>query len=117
MSLQISQFDLLSQAIEFTQQNHRVISQNIANVNTPNYQTRELNFQQFLERVESTRTGQNGSVRYEVGVAEGLVERADGNNVDLDTELASIKRNDLIFQTLAQLMGTKLDVMKAAIRG
>lgn len=117
MSVQISQLQLLTQAIEFTQQNHRVISQNLANVNTPNYQTRQLSFEEFLKTIERPKTAQNQPVRFEVGLAEGLAVRADGNNVDLDSELANIKRNDLIFQTLTQLMGSKMDMMKSAIRG
>lgn len=117
MSVQISQLHLLTQAIEFAQQNHRVISQNLANVNTPNYQTRQLSFEQFLHNVERAKPALNKPVRYEVGMTEGLAERADGNNVDLDSELANIKRNDLIFQTLTQLMGSKMDMLKLAIRG
>lgn len=116
MTISFSQFDLLSNAIEFARQNHRVVSQNLANVNTPNYMARELSFEKFLSATEG-KSNSNNANPYEIQFTEGLAMRADGNNVDLDKELANLKRNDLIYQTLTQLIGAKLDLMKTAIRG
>ena len=116
MTIHSSQIELLSRALEFAQQNHRVISQNIANVNTPNYQTRELSFDAMLKVIERDSDSSKPLV-LETRLTEGLPIRMDGNNVDLDREIASLKRNELIFQTLSQLMGARFDLMKAAIRG
>jgi flagellar basal-body rod protein FlgB len=116
MTINFSQFELLSNAVEFARQNHQVISQNLANVNTPNYLARELSFEKFLEATESKN--QKGKTDpFEIRFAEGLPIRTDGNNVDLDKELANLKRNDLVYQTLTQLIGANLDLMKTAIRG
>ena len=112
-----SQYQLLSNAIEFANQNHRVISQNLANVNTPEYQTRELSFGQFLERVEQSKLDGGEVLEFDLKYAEGLETRADGNNVDLDRELANLKKNDLAHQTLTQLLGSKIGIMKTAIKG
>ena len=47
MTVTPSQFRLLANALSFAQTNHQVIGQNIANVNTPNYQAQEVSFDAF----------------------------------------------------------------------
>ncbi|HMO13581.1 MAG TPA: flagellar basal body rod protein FlgB [Pirellulaceae bacterium] len=118
MNLNSYQIPLLSRAIEFASQNHRVISQNLANVNTPNYQTQEIPFAQFLQHVEQPgNLSKDKELKLEALEVQGLKTRHDGNNVDLDREMANIKRNDLMYQTLTQLIGSKLATMKQAIKG
>ncbi len=114
-----SQFTALTNALGFSKENHRVISQNVANINTPEYRTQQLSFEQLLERMESKQTNNSPgeAAQYDVELTEGLAVRADGNNVDLDRELASLKKNALLHQTLVQLMGTKIGIMKKAIEG
>ncbi len=107
-----SQFESIQKALDYAEQNHRVISQNVANVNTPNYKTQELSFQQLLEAGDSDR-----ATNFTPQLVEGLSERSDGNNVDLDRELASLKKNALSHQTLLQLMGSKMRIMRQAISG
>ena len=52
-----SQYRLLTNAIEFASQNHRVISQNVANVNTPEYKARTISFDAILESSGEKRVG------------------------------------------------------------
>ena len=111
MTIKVSQSQILSDALEYASQNHRVISQNMANLNTPGYQSMEL-------IVEQLAAGSNqASPQFETRPTEGLRERANGNNVDLDTEMSNMRRNDLIHQTLTQLLGSKVDMLKTAIKG
>ncbi len=107
-----SQYRLLTNAIEFASQNHRVISQNMANVNTPNYQAKELSFEQFLEVAGSKETRE-----FNIEYVQGLSTRNDGNNVDMDRELASLKKNALAHQTLTQLLGSQIGIIQRAISG
>ncbi len=111
MTIQISQSQVLRNALDFASQNHRVISQNMANLNTPGYQSLELAVEQL-----SSASGENVP-QLETKLAEGLPARANGNNVDLDTEMSKMKRNDLVYQTLTQLLGAKVDILKTAIKG
>ncbi len=110
-----SQFELLNKAIHFTEVNHQVISQNIANVNTPNYRTLELSFEQLMQQIEGNPLAGDGELK--PVQASGLNTRSDGNNVDLDRELAQLKKNSLSHQTLLQLAGAKMRVIQQAIRG
>ncbi len=108
-------FKSLSLAIQFAHQSHRVTGQNLANVNTPDYKARELSFDQFLQKVES---GGNADeiAQLEVRDVEGLATRADGNNVDLERELALMKKNSMVYQTLTQLLGSKMGIIQKSMR-
>ena len=114
MTGKVSQFQALTEAIEFASQSHRVTSQNVANINTPGYQTREIQFDQLLKRLNGEATNGN---EFQVTKAEGMAVRADGNNVDLDREIGSLRKNALAYQTLTQLLGSKMGIMKRAIDG
>jgi flagellar basal-body rod protein FlgB len=112
-----SQYSLLGNALEFAQFRHGVISQNIANVNTPGFQTREAVFGQFLELAQSGSGEVHSPEDFELARTEGLIPRADGNNVDLDKEFGELKRNALMFQTFSQLLASKMDIMRRAMQG
>ncbi len=110
-----SQFRLLGNAMHFAEQNHRVISQNIANLNTPRYQTKEVRFDDLLARLENGQT--NEEAAFGVQNAEGLSNRADGNNVDLDNEIGKLKKNAVAYQAMVQILGSKIGLMNRAING
>jgi flagellar basal-body rod protein FlgB len=103
--------------MEFARQSHLATGQNLANVNTPNYKTKEVSFDQLVAQLEngSLSSGSLGKVNLQDVV--GLQDRADGNNVDLDRELAMLKKNALAYQTLTQLLGSKLGILQRAISG
>lgn len=115
-------FQSLGLAIEFARENHRVIGQNLANVNTPGYKTAELSFEDLLSKIE-TGAGQadnvenGGSINFETRESDGLQVRSDGNNVDMDREVARLKKNALAYQTLTQLLGSKMGMLQLAING
>lgn len=111
-----SQFHLLGNALRYTEQGHRVISQNIANVNTPGYQSRQLTFDQLLQLVDSGTPSTQDSA-FKVEQTPGLQPRQDGNNVDLDQEFSLLKKNAMLFQTYSQLLAAQMNVMRKAING
>ena len=108
------QFQALGKAIQFAQQSHNVTGQNLANVNTPDYKTREVSFQQLLESIESHSPK---LTVYEIKETPGLEERPNGNNVDMEREFGLIKKNSLVYQTLSQLLGAKMGIMQRSISG
>ncbi len=108
---------LLGNALRHAEQNHSVVSQNIANVNTPGYRTNELAFEEFMKRVANGSAEQGIIEPSAVRRVEGLMERADGNNVDIDQQLGSLKKNSLLFQTYSQLLAAKMATYRKAISG
>lgn len=109
------QIDLLGSALNASEKNHRVVSQNIANVNTPGYKAKRLEFEKMLEQLQQTE----GHAPEELPVveAEGLPERIDGNNVHLEKEVAQLKENALAFQAYSQLLASRVSTMRRAISG
>lgn len=115
MTVKVQQFEMLTQAIQFAVQSHQVTGQNLANINTPGYKAKEVRFQELLDRVESKSS--NPVAEFQVEIANERTMRNDGNTVDLDRELAALKKNALAFQTLTQLLGSKMGILKQAING
>ena len=103
--------------MEFARQSHLATGQNLANVNTPNYKTKEVSFDQIVAELESGSIPTEASGRPSLLDVRGLEDRADGNNVDLDRELGMLKKNALAYQTLTQLLGSKMGILQRAISG
>lgn len=112
-----SQYYLIGNALRNAEQNHRVVSQNIANVNTPGYQTREISFDDYMKHVQSGETNRSLIAETPVKFTEGLVDRVDGNNVDIDHQLAALKKNSLLFQTYSQLLAAKMAIVRKSMTG
>jgi flagellar basal-body rod protein FlgB len=100
-----------------------VASSNLANLDTPGYHTREVSFDQALTESLGTLTstasglapaagtGQDGKV----GEAEGLAERRDGNNVQLDRELLNLNRASGDFSAAQAVLSAKFRLVRYAI--
>jgi flagellar basal-body rod protein FlgB len=112
------QIDLLGSALNASEKSHRVVSQNIANVNTPGYKTKQLDFETLMEQLAQGGEEQSSAeVELPVDEVEGLAERLDGNNVNLEKEVAKLKQNALAFQTYSQLLSSRVSTMRRAISG
>jgi flagellar basal-body rod protein FlgB len=107
---------LLEQVLDTAALRHRVISQNIANVNTPGYHRREVEFESDLARALAANEPP-GTVKPRVVVAEGGPERVDGNNVDIDNEMSDLSKNSLLYEAAVQLITSRLSAQRAAIAG
>ncbi|TVS19863.1 MAG: flagellar basal body rod protein FlgB [Planctomycetaceae bacterium] len=117
MNVTPSQFDTLSRLMDLTSLRHEAISQNIANVNTPGYQRRDVSFEATLNQ----KLG-GGEVRDEGKLAistasQGGPPRADGSNVDIDHEMTQLSKNSLVHQTATQLLASRIATMRSAITG
>ena len=112
-----SQFELLRKSLEAVSLRHQVISQNLANVNTPGFRAQEVAFDESLARELAKSPGDLGNVQIDVRATEGLDERLDGNNVDIDREVTELNKNELLQATYTQLLATKISIMRHAITG
>lgn len=90
----------------------RTIANNIANVNTPNYQAKRVAFESAL--AQSVGAGEG---RVEASVERSLEPtRLDGNNVNLETETLSNIDTVLRYQFAARAVEGQFTSMRAAIR-
>ena len=119
MGLLNQHFDLLTRLLTASEQRQRVISNNIANVNTPGFKRLELKFEDALAKEISREDRGQKSVRpasASIQMTAGLPSRADGNNVDIDKEVGQLNKTALLQQMYLQLMGTELDQMRRAMQ-
>lgn len=113
----LSQLEVLPQLMHAAEIRHRVISQNIANVNTPGFRAREVEFEaELARRLRSGAAGNLALPEPEVRFQSGLPERGDGNNVDVDREIGRLNKNALLYQTYSQTLAAYLDSLRRAMR-
>ena len=117
MSVSPFQFDVLHKSLGASALRHKVISHNVANVNTPGYRGLEVSFEDQLKIQLNKSSPQFDTLQPEVREVEGVAQRADGNTVDIDRELAKLNTNALLYQTYAQILASKLSTMRSAITG
>ena len=106
-----STLDIGSRALAAASLRHEVLSNNIANVNTPNFRRSHVRFEDLLQKELGFR-----------GKAHGVIEqdsttnmRLDGNNVDIDIEMAEVAKNQLYYSALANRMGGYVSKIKSII--
>ena len=91
-----------------------LLSANLANVDTPNFQAKDIDFAAEMQRFQS-KNSLTGllSVKYRVPYQPST----DGNTVALDVEQAEFAKNQLDYQTSLQFLNSKLTGLKQAIEG
>jgi flagellar basal-body rod protein FlgB len=105
-------FDAMSSALDSLSLRQRVIADNVANVQTPGFQARRVQFEQAL----SSAVGE-GSGQVQAQVLTSLEPtREDGNNVNLDTEVLSNIDTNLRFQLATRAVDGKFAAVRAAMR-
>jgi len=112
----VSNISILSQLenyLSLTNQRETVIASNMANVDTPGYHTKDVDFQHELARATAAPAGSSPQVAVrDVG---GLLERPDGNNVDIDREAMKLSEVQLQYQMGTQLMKDRFHQIITAI--
>ena len=102
--------DNLEQYMNLVSLRQKLVASNIANADTPGYQTQDLDFQ------SSFRSALDGGSPEAVSVP-GLSTKNDGNNVDLDREARLLAENAMRFNVAATLMKSQISRVKEAIKG
>jgi len=117
MDTTIPMQNVLSQIMDASALRHRVISQNVANVNTPGYRRLEVQFEdEFAKALVAADGGAPSHVSPKVVLGEGP-ERVDGNNVDIDVEMNLMAKNALLYEAATQILASRVSSMRSAITG
>ncbi len=107
-----------------------LLANNLANVDTPNFKARDLDFKSMvreaidaggsagMRRTEAGHQGlsglnDEGSLLYRVPMQPSL----DGNTVDENMEMSNFSRNALDFQASLTFLQSSLRGLKTALRG
>lgn len=121
-------------AIDTAALRQKVISQNVANADTPHYKRSEVNFEDAfrmaLEKAPRRLAGYKTDNQHfainppsdprNVGPTiwreNDTFTRSDDNNVDMDVEMAELAKNQLMYDGLLESLSRTFQSMKMAMR-
>lgn len=95
--IETSLMNTLGHALDLTVVRQRIVAENVANIDTPGYQTRDLDFRHELQRAVEGDSDAPGAPL--VHAVPNLEQRPDGNNVSIDRESLSMPQKPATFST------------------
>lgn len=116
-------FAALERALDAAALRHQVVANNVANANTPGFKRGRVDFeaslQEALRRVDEAGRPPGGellvaAVRPTVERETGTAQRNDGNNVDIESEMALLAQNALWYQALARQLSLRIGLLRLA---
>jgi flagellar basal-body rod protein FlgB len=104
--------------LNFAANRQKVIAANIANVDTAGYKTQDLSEADFKRQLDNLFSSKGKPVVIRSGPADDAGPlKANGNNVDLDIEMAKMVRNSALHSTAAALLAQQFTLLREAIAG
>jgi flagellar basal-body rod protein FlgB len=123
---------LLEKGLDVAWLKNEVISQNIANVDTPGYDRRHVEFDEAfanalkgnhpivtrVTREQHFRIPETDPMRVRPVVVSSnhYVMRMDDNNVDIDKEMVDLAKNTIQYNALVQKLSKEFQRLKLAVR-
>ena len=117
---------MMTKVLDITSHRQRVIAGNIANVFTPGYVKKELNFEDNLARAmgkKGTAGFMSDSRHIPIGSHNKrkqsfiVKNNAQSMGVDLDKEMASSAENQLFYSAVATIISGSFKSLRTVIRG
>ncbi len=94
-------------------QRQTLLTNNLANADTPNYQPQDIDFQQTL--ASAIQQGQPlNQISYQP-ITATQVNGPDGNGVDAAQTSAEVAENGLLYQELVQVAAARNGIIQSAI--
>ena len=122
--------DVMQKGLSASWMRNAVIRNNIANVETPGFKASYLEFESLFAKAAqeggfvATRThpghrsfgsGDINNVRPMIRQSKELSMRADGNNVDIESENVRLAQNSLYYNTLMEKLNSEIRRLRMAI--
>jgi len=120
-------FNLIKQGLRATNLRSKVISNNIANINTPGYKAYRVNFEDNLNasmdsldlKVNRQKhlqdSDKSGNIQIEQD--KNISMKQNGNSVDIDNEMADQAANELEYKALIAELNNRITIKNLVIRG
>lgn len=108
------ELSVLGKLLTVSSLRQQVISHNIANLNTPGFIRKDVQFEQLLDQA---RWKQAVSETPAQVVENSEAERLDGNSSSLEQEMQELTANSLRYQTYLQAIHYKIKALEGAITG
>jgi flagellar basal-body rod protein FlgB len=113
---------MLETFLRLTSTREKAISANMANIDTPGYRALDINFESEMSRAMNQAPmkladGSEVQLHPVVRQVRGLMERPDGNDVNLDHEGLLLAETQLQYSLGIQLLKRHFHQMLSAING
>lgn len=107
---------------------HKTVSQNIANADVPNYKSKDVSFRHILDdeqskTIQAYRTNprhihfENQAAHSPIITKKNQQYHHNGNNVDIDKEMADLATNQIYYNALIERLNGKFSTLSNVIRG
>lgn len=124
-----SNIDLMSQGLDGARNRQRLLSNNISNIDTPNYKRRDVDFVTTLRNqvekksslslvtTDSAHIAGSGKANksFNSPLLKNTSYRNDRNNVDVDVEMAEVAKNGIYYNTLSRQINAQFRILKDVI--
>ena len=105
----------LEQAMSGAAARQQVLANNIANADTPNFKRSDLDFESQLTAALQNGPAGLSSLTYTPETDTTSPVQADGNNVNIDTEMSDMSQNALDYETLVEVASARLKMLQTAM--
>jgi flagellar basal-body rod protein FlgB len=113
---------LLEKSLNWRVRQQETIAGNIANLDTPNYNRKEMDFQNILESYSKGNLPEMGLAQTNSGhikgpsLSQALVQETS-EEVDLEQEMVRMADNQISYNASVQMLIKKLDYLRTVIEG
>ena len=123
-----STFNLLEKAMDVSKQRHSLLVSNVANLDTPGFKARDLDFKSAMAkaledgqqmRLARTEAGHMGPPPGALSSTEVVEEEGEWNGynwMNVDQVMTKLTENNLIYRTAAEALLRKIAIMKEVLR-
>lgn len=107
---------VLNTALDGLSLRQRVIADNVANIDTPGFLARNVDFETSLRSAIAKGSVREGEVAASAGLSNTPVG-PNGNNVDLQTETVTAMQSVFQYQLMTRAVGDRYSLVTTAIGG
>ena len=104
-------FGKVSLMMDLISQRQRALGSNVANVDTPGYVRRDIDFSQYLGSMNSPL---ETKLSTKLGPS-GILEEREKEEIDIAEELAEMQKNSLLYTMATRRMSNIINQMKTVI--
>jgi flagellar basal-body rod protein FlgB len=121
---------MMKKSLNFMSTRQTMISSNISNVDTPGFKASDIDFQAQLRssmgskgslNLRSTNEKHFGPSNFDIMALEAepfeedAAAKSNGNNVDIDNEMAKMAENQILYNATIQLMMKRGATVRSAV--
>ncbi|PLS16670.1 flagellar basal body rod protein FlgB [Bacillus sp. M6-12] len=127
MKLFSGSFNLLEKSLNYSSLKQKIISDNIANADTPNYKAKGVNFNSVLDdaikaniqayKTDERHFGFNASSSHPRVYTKNSQYNHNGNSVDVDKEMSDLATNQIYYNALVDRVSGKFQTLQNVVRG